>query len=90
MALKYEIHLFWSDDDECYIANAPDLEYCSAHSETYEEALKEIQVAMSLWIDTEREFGDPVPEPKLRRYVPTEEEIAIAKQAEAWLIENED
>ena len=90
MTLKYEIHLFWSDEDDCYIANVPDLEYCSAHGDTYEEALKEVQAAMGFWIDVQKERGYSVPEPKTWRYVPTKEELAVAKQAEAWLIENED
>ena len=90
MTQKYEIHLFWSDDDDCYIANVPELEYCSAVGDTYEEALKEVQVAMSLWIDTQREFGEPVPEPKTWTYVPTEEELAIAKRVESWIIEDDD
>ena len=90
MTHKYEIHLFWSDDDDCYIANVPDLEYCSAHGNTYEEALKEIQVAMGLWIDVQRERGYPIPEPKTWTNVPTEEELAFAKRVESWLNDDED
>lgn len=63
---KYEIDIFWSDVDECYIANIPDLKYCSAHGETYEEALEEIRIAMDLHLDVLKETGRPVPEPKVR------------------------
>ena len=61
--LKYAITIYWSDEDEAYVANVPDLRWCMAHGDTYEEALREIQVAMGLWLDTAREFMDPVPEP---------------------------
>ncbi len=61
--LQYEIIIFWSDEDDAYIAHMPELPGCSAHGETYEEALREAQVAMSLWIDTAREFGHPIPAP---------------------------
>ena len=66
MTYKYEIIMWWSDEDNAFIADVPELQFCSAHGDTYEEALKEIQVAMSLWIDTAKEFGHPVPEPKGR------------------------
>jgi predicted RNase H-like HicB family nuclease len=66
MTHKYEIILYWSDEDNVFIAEVPELPYSSAHGDTYEEALKEVQVAMSLWIDTAKEFRHPVPEPKGR------------------------
>jgi predicted RNase H-like HicB family nuclease len=64
---KYEIDIFWSDEDGGYIANVPDLKYCSAFGTTYEEALREVQVAMDLHLDTLREEGRPIPEPKARQ-----------------------
>ncbi len=60
---KYEIDIFWSDADDGYIANVPDLKYCSAFGETYEEALQEVRVAMDLHLDTLKEMGRPTPEP---------------------------
>ena len=60
---KYQITIFWSDEDGMYVAAVPDLPGCSALGDTYDEALREVQVAMSLWIDTAREFGHPVPTP---------------------------
>ena len=66
---KYRIEIFWSDEDGGYIANVPDLRYCSAFGESYEEALREVLVAMELHLDTLREEGRPTPEPKSRRVV---------------------
>ena len=59
---KYRIEIFWSDEDGGYIANVPDLRYCSAFGETYEEALREVLVAMELHLDTLRELGRGEPE----------------------------
>ena len=61
--LQYRINLFWSEEDGMYVAAIPELPGCSALGDTYEEALREAQVAMSLWIDTAKEFGDPIPAP---------------------------
>lgn len=62
----YHINVFWSDEDECYIADIPDLKYCSAHGETPQEALEEVLIAKDAWIATQRERGVPLPEPKYR------------------------
>ncbi len=59
----YRIEIFWSDEDECWIANVPDLRYCSAHGETPEEAFAEIQIAKRLWLESMREHGESLPEP---------------------------
>ena len=67
MMLKYEIILYWSKEDDVFIAEAPELSGCLAHGRTPAAALKNCQEAMRLWIDTAKEFGDPVPEPKGRR-----------------------
>ncbi len=64
---KYEIIIYWSDEDQVYVAEAPELPGCMAHGETEDQALKNVKDAIRLWIDTAREFGDPVPEPKGRR-----------------------
>ena len=60
---KYEIDIFWSGEDGAFIAVVPELPGCSAWGETYEEALREVQVAMSLYVETLQEEGRPVPEP---------------------------
>ena len=65
--LKYEIIIFWSGEDELYIAEVPDLPGCTAHGDTYDEASQSIQEAMALWLDVAREFGNHVPEPKGHR-----------------------
>jgi predicted RNase H-like HicB family nuclease len=64
---RYEIIIYWSNEDEIFIAEAPELPGCMAHGDTEESALQNIKEAIQLWIDTAREFGDPVPEPKGRR-----------------------
>ena len=66
---KYEIILYWSAADEAFIAEVPELPGCAAHGVTREEALAQVQVAIQLWLDTAKEFGDPVPEPKGRRLI---------------------
>jgi predicted RNase H-like HicB family nuclease len=64
---KYEIIIYWSNEDEAFIVDVPELPGCMAHGSTQEEALANAQDAMQLWLDTAREFGDPIPEPKGRR-----------------------
>jgi predicted RNase H-like HicB family nuclease len=64
---KYEIIIHRSSEDRVFVAEVPELPGCMAHGETEEVALKNIKDAIQLWIDTAREFGDPVPEPKGRR-----------------------
>ena len=67
MVPKYEIIIFWSQVDQVFVADVPELPGCMAHGDTYEAALREAKEATQLWVDTAREFGDPVPEPKGRR-----------------------
>lgn len=64
---KYETIIFWSDEDEAYVADVPELPGCTAHGATYEAALANVKEAIQLWIDTAVEFGNAVPEPKGRR-----------------------
>jgi len=64
---RYEILIYWSDEDQVFIAEVPELPGCMAHGETQEEALEQAKEAMNLWIETAQEHGDPVPEPKGRR-----------------------
>jgi predicted RNase H-like HicB family nuclease len=67
MTHKYEIILYWSDEDNVFIAEVPELPYSSAHGDTYEEALKEVQVVMDAWIEIAEDRGQPIPKPKGRR-----------------------
>jgi predicted RNase H-like HicB family nuclease len=64
---KYEIIIYWSDEDRVFVAEIPELPGCMAHGDTHEAALANAKEAIQLWIETAEEFGDPVPEPKGRR-----------------------
>jgi predicted RNase H-like HicB family nuclease len=64
---KYEVIIYWSEEDDAFVADVPGLPGCAAHGPTQEGALKNAQDAIRLWIDTAKEYGDPVPEPKGRR-----------------------
>ena len=63
LTFKYAIIVYWSRTDGVFVAEAPELPGCMAHGDTQEAALANVDQAMALWIDTAREFGDPVPEP---------------------------
>ncbi len=67
MMYRYEIIIYWSREDERFIAEVPELPGCVAHGDSPAAALASAQEAMQLWIETAEEFGDPVPEPKGRR-----------------------
>lgn len=60
---KYAIEIFYSDEDEGYIAVVPELPRCSAFGETEEEALEEIKIAMELWLETAKNEGRIIPRP---------------------------
>ncbi len=62
----YHINVFYSEEDECYIADIPDLRYCSAHGDTPLEAVREVEIAKSMWLQCAKEHGDIIPEPKYR------------------------
>ncbi len=64
---KYEVIIYWSDEDQVFIAEVPELPGCMAHGFSQEEALASANQAIQLWIDTARELGRPVPEPKGHR-----------------------
>lgn len=62
----YHINIFYSQEDEAYIADIPDLKYCSAHGQTPQEALAELLIAKAAWLETARDTGVPIPEPRYR------------------------
>jgi predicted RNase H-like HicB family nuclease len=64
---RYEIIIYWSNEDNVYIAEVPELPGCMAHGNSYEMALANAKEAIYLWIETAKEFGDPVPAPKGQR-----------------------
>lgn len=61
---KYEIIIYWSDEDEAYVAEVPELAGCAADGTTYKQALSNAEVVIREWIETARELGRPVPVPK--------------------------
>lgn len=67
MTHRYEIIIYWSDEDNSFIAVVPELPGCMAHGDTPEAALTNVNDAVQLWLETAREFGDPIPEPKGER-----------------------
>lgn len=67
---KYGIIIYWSNTDQAFVAEVPELPGCMAHGATQETALKNINEATRLWVDTARGFGDPVPEPTGERLAP--------------------
>ena len=64
---KYEIIIYWSNEDEVFVAEVPELPGCMAHGHSQDIALATANEAIRLWLDTAREFGDPIPEPKGHR-----------------------
>lgn len=64
--MRYPAEVFWSDEDEGYIAVAPDLPGCSAWGKTEAEALRQLHAAIDLWIRAARKIGNPVPKPSDR------------------------
>ena len=64
--IHYHINIFWSDEDGCYVADIPDLRFCSALGDTPEKALAEVERAKQAWLEAARAAGKPVPEPRYR------------------------
>jgi predicted RNase H-like HicB family nuclease len=64
---KYEVIIYWSDEDEAFVAEVPELAGCMADGATYQEALANAEIAIQEWIETAKELGRPIPEPKGRR-----------------------
>ena len=64
--IKYEVIIYWSNDDEAFIAEAPELPGCASDGATYGEAIANLEVIIREWIETARELGRIIPEPKGR------------------------
>jgi predicted RNase H-like HicB family nuclease len=71
----YHVNIFYSEEDEGYIADIPDLEACSAFGATPAEALAQVELAKAAWLEAARVEGKPIPEP---RYRPVIYQLAIA------------
>lgn len=63
---KYEVIIYWSDEDQAFIAEVPELHGCAADGRTYQEALANVEVVIQEWIETAKELGRPIPKPKGR------------------------
>ncbi len=63
---RYHINVFYSPEDECWVADVPDLKYCSAFGDTAAEAVAEIQVAMEAWLEVHSESGESPPQARYR------------------------
>ena len=61
---KYDLIIYWSEEDERFIVEVPELPGCMADGETYEEAVANAKIAIKEWIETARELGREIPEPK--------------------------
>ena len=66
MLNKYEIIIYWSEEDGAFIAEVPELAGCMADGKSYQEAVANAEIVIQEWIDTAREIGRPVPKPKGR------------------------
>ena len=64
---RYEIILYWSAEDDACIAEVPELPGCAADGASHGEAIRNAEIVVDEWIETAREVGRPVPEPKGRR-----------------------
>lgn len=61
---KYEIIIYWSEEDQAYIAEVPELAGCSADGKSYKEVLSNVEIVIQEWIETAQSLGRPVPKPK--------------------------
>lgn len=64
--IKYELVLYWSEEDEAYVVEVPELPGCMADGKTYEEAIKNSLTVIKEWIETAKEIGRDLPKPKGR------------------------
>ena len=63
---RYEVIIYWSKEDDAFIAEVPELPGCAADGATYQEALSNVEVIIKEWVETAKELGRPIPEPKGR------------------------
>ncbi len=64
---KYEIVIYWDNQDKIFVAEVPELAGCAAHGKNQIDAVKNVNDAVNLWLETAQEFGDEIPEPKQRK-----------------------
>ena len=66
MSIKYELIIYWSDEDNCFLVEVPELPGCMADGETYQDAVANVEVVIQEWIETATELGRTIPKPKGR------------------------
>jgi predicted RNase H-like HicB family nuclease len=66
MKIRYEMIIYWSEEDQAFIVEVPELPGCVADGETYQEAVQNAEIIIQEWIETAKELGRPIPEPKGR------------------------
>ena len=66
MNSRYEVIIFWSDEDRSFVAEVPELPGCMADGQTYQEAVSSAELAMQEWVETAKQLGRTIPEPKGR------------------------
>jgi len=66
MSSKYEIIIYWSDEDECFVAEIPELYGCMADGKTYQEAVSHAEIVINEWIETATVLGRAIPQPRGR------------------------
>ena len=64
--MKYEVIIYWSEEDQAFIAQLPELPGCAADGENYQEALQNLEIIMQEWIETAHKLNRPIPQPKGR------------------------
>lgn len=64
--IKYEVIIYWSDEDDSFLAEVPELPGCMADGRTYHEAIENVEIVIREWLDTAREMGRHIPQPKGR------------------------
>jgi len=64
--MKYEVIIYWSEEDQAFIAEVPELPGCAADGENYQEALQNLEIIMQEWIEIARQLGRSIPQPKGR------------------------
>ncbi len=64
--MKHDVHIYWSDEDQAFIAEVPELPGCAADGKSHAEALRNVESVIEEWIETARDLGRPIPKPKGR------------------------
>jgi len=64
--IRYEVTIYWSEEDDAFVAEAPELPGCAADGSNYQEALANLEIIIQEWIETAKQLGRPIPQPKRR------------------------